>query len=125
MTARYMTCEAEQFECTMPTEPTEPAEPAVPTAAAMDEALIACTQPLGPQPLVPQSSRAPFEIVDYSERAVAIFGNTFPLKDELRKVGAKFNPNLKDPLEPKRKIPGWILSKRKFEVTAWLKTMIK
>ena len=103
MTARYLTCEADQFLFTMPTEPTEP---------TAEDALDALTQPCT-QPSLTQPSAGRFEIVDYSERAVAIFGDTFPLKDELRNVGAKFNRYLKDPLEPKRKIPGWILSKRK------------
>lgn len=35
------------------------------------------------------------EIVDYSEKAIAVFGETKAIKDELKKLGGKFNPALK------------------------------
>lgn len=34
------------------------------------------------------------KVIDYSERAVAIYGNTKPIKDELKAIGARFNPFL-------------------------------
>ena len=34
------------------------------------------------------------EIVDYSEKAVAVFGDTKTIKDELKSIGGKFNPRL-------------------------------
>lgn len=43
---------------------------------------------------------------DYSEKAVAIFGDTKPHKDNLSKLGGKFNSNL-------RGRSGWIFSKAK------------
>ena len=49
------------------------------------------------------------EIVDYSEKAIAVFGDTKTIKDELKKLGGKFNPALKHNGE---KRAGWIFSKR-------------
>lgn len=50
------------------------------------------------------------EIVDYSERAVAVFGDTKPIKDKLRDLGGSFNKYLNYRGEKK---PGWIFSKKK------------
>lgn len=49
------------------------------------------------------------EIVAYSEKAIAVFGNTKAIKDELKKLGGKFNPALKHNGE---KRAGWIFSKK-------------
>ena len=49
------------------------------------------------------------EIVDYSEKAIAVFGETKAIKDELKKLGGKFNPALKHNGE---KRAGWIFSKK-------------
>lgn len=46
------------------------------------------------------------QIVTYSEKAIKIYGDTKPLKDALRGLGAKYNPYLKGG-------PGWIASKTK------------
>ncbi|MDF9831201.1 fusion protein [Parabacteroides sp. PF5-6] len=35
-----------------------------------------------------------FEIVDYSEKAIAVFGETRPIKDQLKALGGRFNPRL-------------------------------
>jgi hypothetical protein len=45
-------------------------------------------------------------IETYSEKAIKIYGDTKPLKDTLRSLGAKYNPYLKGG-------PGWIASKTK------------
>lgn len=52
------------------------------------------------------------EIVDYSEKAIAVFGETKAIKDELKKLGGKFNPALKYNGE---KRAGWIFSKKQAE----------
>lgn len=59
-----------------------------------------------------QSDNLQFEIVDYSEKAIALFGDTKPIKDLLSAMGGKFNPRLtyKD-----TKKAGWIFSKTKRE----------
>lgn len=45
-------------------------------------------------------------IVDYSDKSIAIYGDTKPIKDDLKSLGGRFNPKLKDG-------PGWIFPKSK------------
>jgi hypothetical protein len=53
-----------------------------------------------------------FKLIDYSEKAFAVLGDTKPVKDQLKALGGKFNPHLKCGA-------GWIFSKKKLnEVTA-------
>lgn len=49
------------------------------------------------------------EIVDYSEKAIAVFGNTKAIKDQLKDLGGHFNPSLNNNGE---KRAGWIFSKK-------------
>lgn len=51
-----------------------------------------------------------FEIVDYSEKAVALFGDTKEIKDLLKAMGGKFNPRLS---HNEGKHAGWVFSKAK------------
>lgn len=44
-------------------------------------------------------------IVDYSEKAIAVYGDTKSIKDRLKALGGRFNPRLKDGA-------GWIFSKK-------------
>lgn len=53
-----------------------------------------------------------FEVVDYSEKAIALFGDTKPLKDELAAIGGTFNSFLR---YGKEKRAGWVFSKKKVE----------
>lgn len=53
-----------------------------------------------------------FEIVDYSEKAIALFGDTKPIKDLLSAMGGKFNPRL---THNDAKQAGWIFAKTKRE----------
>lgn len=46
------------------------------------------------------------ELIDYSEKAIAVIGDTKPLADKLKKLGGKFNGKL-------RCGAGWIFSKKK------------
>ena len=46
------------------------------------------------------------ELIDYSEKAIALVGDTKPLADKLKKLGGKFNSKL-------RCGAGWIFSKKK------------
>jgi hypothetical protein len=48
-----------------------------------------------------------FLIVDYSEKALAVFGDTRPVKDELKALGGRFNPKL---THEGTKKAGWIFS---------------
>lgn len=49
------------------------------------------------------------EIVDYSEKAIAVFGDTKAIKDQLKELGGRFNPALKYNGE---KRAGWIFGKK-------------
>jgi hypothetical protein len=51
-----------------------------------------------------------FMIVDYSEKALAVFGDTKPVKDRLKALGGRFNPKL---THGGTKQAGWIFSKSK------------
>ncbi|MBF0648977.1 fusion protein [Dysgonomonas sp. GY75] len=53
-----------------------------------------------------------FEIVDYSEKAIVLFGDTKEIKDLLKAMGGKFNPRLSHKGE---KQAGWIFQKSKRE----------
>lgn len=50
------------------------------------------------------------EMVDYSEKAIAVFGDTKAIKEQLKELGGRFNPSLKYNGE---KRAGWIFSKKK------------
>lgn len=52
------------------------------------------------------------EIVDYSEKALAVFGETKEIKSQLKELGGRFNPSLKHNGE---KRAGWIFSKKQAE----------
>ncbi|MDR1505299.1 MAG: fusion protein [Prevotella sp.] len=62
-----------------------------------------------------ESDNLQFEIVDYSEKAIALFGDTKPIKDLLSAMGGKFNPRL---AYKETKKAGWIFSKTKREELA-------
>ena len=50
------------------------------------------------------------EIVDYSERSIAVIGETKDIKEQLKELGGRWNPNLTiDGVKAK----GWIFSKNK------------
>lgn len=53
------------------------------------------------------------EIVDYSEKSIAVFGNTIAIKDKLKEMGGKYNANLKKDKNVDIKEPGWIFIKSK------------
>lgn len=50
--------------------------------------------------------------VSYSEKSIAVFGQTSPIKDHLASIGGKFNPGLTNP-QTKNREAGWIFSKTK------------
>ena len=57
-----------------------------------------------------QAVKESFIIVNYSEKALAVFGNTRPVKDQLKAMGGRFNPKL---THEGSKKAGWIFSKSK------------
>lgn len=66
-------------------------------------------EPNGSKAAEPVAVPEGLEIVDYSEKAIAVFGETKAIKDELKKLGGKFNPALK---HNGKKRAGWIFSKK-------------
>ena len=60
-----------------------------------------------------------FEIVDYSEKSIALFGDTKPIKDLLKAMGGRFNPRL---IYKADKRAGWIFQTSKREE---LETVLK
>lgn len=52
-------------------------------------------------------------LVDYSEKAIAVFGNTKPFKAKLTELNGRYNAALKDPSKGGTPSPGWIFSKKK------------
>lgn len=58
-------------------------------------------------------------IADYSERAIALFGETKPYKNKITELGGKFNLYLKVDNSEDRK-PGWIFPKSKRKVVEQL-----
>ncbi|GHT11628.1 hypothetical protein FACS189426_13780 [Bacteroidia bacterium] len=58
----------------------------------------------------PETVTGDFVIADYSQMALAVFGDTRPIKDELKALGGRFNPRLTHNGE---KQAGWIFSKSK------------
>lgn len=58
------------------------------------------------------------QVIDYSDKAIAVIGNTYEIKDQLRALKGKFNRNLTVDNE---RVPGWIFSKsKKDQVTGLL-----
>jgi len=48
------------------------------------------------------------EVQEYSEKSLVVYGDTQPWKENLKEIGARFNPRLKDG-------PGWIIAKSREE----------
>ena len=69
----------------------------------------------------PKSTVEKFTVVDYSEKSVALFGDTKPIKEQLKKMGGRFNANLR-PFADDTRVPGWIFP---IKVKADLQKLIK
>ena len=83
-------------------EPAPQIEPEAPAPDAENEpAPAAASQP--------ESAAPGFEVVEYSEKAIALFVDTKPIKAELKEIGGRFNPALRY-VEGKR--AGWIFSRK-------------
>lgn len=59
---------------------------------------------------IPETVPGDFIIVDYSEKAIAVFGDTKPIKEQLKTLGGRFNPGLTHEGEKKA---GWVFSRSK------------
>ena len=54
----------------------------------------------------PEPVAGSLKIIEYSEKALAVIGDTRPIKDTLKQLGGRFNPRLTCG-------PGWIFSKKR------------
>ena len=54
------------------------------------------------------------ELLDYTEKSFVVVGDTKNLKDKLKELGGRYNPNLTHP-ETKEKLAAWIFSKKQKE----------
>ena len=61
---------------------------------AGNEANICVKVRAGKTETVSDAITGDFLIVDYSEKAIAVFGDTKSVKDELKALGGRFNPNI-------------------------------
>ena len=78
---------------------------------AGDEDNIHLGKPDGTPPAnTKNNDKANCTMVEYSAKAVAVFGNTKPIKEELKAMGGRFNNRLTFKGE---KIAGWIFPKSK------------
>lgn len=78
---------------------------------AGDEDNIHIDKPSRMPPLNPKiNDKANCTMVEYSAKAVAVFGNTKPIKEELRAMGGRFNRRLTFNGE---KLAGWVFPKSK------------
>jgi len=77
---------------------------------AGDEANICVKAAAGKPEQATEAFTGDFIIVNYSEKALAVFGDTRPLKDELKALGGRFNPRL---THGNAQQAGWIFSKSK------------
>ncbi|MDL2243866.1 fusion protein, partial [Bacteroidales bacterium OttesenSCG-928-J19] len=78
--------------------------------AGQEENICIKAQQTIPPAVVQQTDNLQFEIVDYSEKALAIFGDTRPIKDQLKALGGRFNPRLS---YNGNKRAGWIFATTK------------
>ena len=60
-----------------------------------------------------------FIIVDYSEKSIAVFGDTQPIKDFLRALGGCFNARL---MYKDEKRAGWVFPKKQEQKVRYLLT---
>lgn len=84
-----------------PYELTEPKTPVIPVEAVPVSEVVEIAEPL--------QAVESLEVVDYSEKAIALFGNTKEIKDQLKALGGRFNPSLR---YNGGKRAGWIFSKK-------------
>lgn len=75
-----------------------------------DNIRLTSPQPERAQGQEPTTVNGDFMIVDYSDKAIAVFGDTKPIKDELSALGGRFNARL---THNGVKTAGWIFQKAK------------
>lgn len=83
------------------------------TKAAAPKASAPKTKDTAPKTAAPKTDtpKAPekprYTMLQYSEKCIALFGDTKPIKEELKKIGGRYNPNL-HPFGQETNVPGWV-----------------
>lgn len=52
-----------------------------------------------------------FSLIHYSEKSIALFGDTKPIKEDLKALGGRYNANL-HPFGEESRVPGWVFPKK-------------
>lgn len=55
----------------------------------------------------PKQEKPRLTLMQYSEKCMALFGDTKPIKEKLKSIGGRFNPNL-HPFGNETSVPGWV-----------------
>lgn len=64
-----------------------------------------------PKTAAPKAEKPRYTMIQYSEKCLALFGDTKPIKEELKKIGGRYNPNL-HPFAKDQSVPGWIFANK-------------
>lgn len=64
-----------------------------------------------PKAAAPKVEKPRYTMLQYSEKCLALFGDTKPIKEELKKIGGRYNPNL-HPFTKDQSVPGWIFANK-------------
>lgn len=79
---------------------------------AQKQAVAPKAEPKAKKEKEPTKKTTPkFQIVHYSEKCIALFGDTKPIKEELKALGGRFNNNLR-PFGEESRVPGWVFPKK-------------
>jgi len=63
------------------------------------------------QDILRHEAQAAIRIIEYSEKSIAVVGDTKPIKEQLKSMNGKFNKFLKD--ENGERFAGWVFSKKR------------
>lgn len=64
-----------------------------------------------PKTAAPKAEKPRYTMIQYSEKCLALFGDTKPIKEELKKIGGRYNPHL-HPFTKDQSVPGWIFANK-------------
>lgn len=64
-----------------------------------------------PEATAPKTGKPRFTMIQYSEKSLALFGDTKSIKEELKRIGGRYNPHL-HPFAKDQSVPGWVFSNK-------------
>lgn len=64
-----------------------------------------------PEATAPKVGKPRFTLIQYSEKSLALFGDTKAIKEELKRIGGRYNPHL-HPFAKDQSVPGWVFSNK-------------